>query len=146
MITEERQKKLVAIQRQEHPDCIICGRNGALGLHVDFKAHPDGSVQASFPVNGKLVGYKGLLHGGVISLLLDSAMTNCLFARGISAVTGGLSIRFRRAVTSRRPVDLKAWVKTSHPPLHLLEAELSQDGEVSVRASGRFFERKGTFR
>jgi acyl-coenzyme A thioesterase PaaI-like protein len=36
-----------------------------------------------------------MLHGGVISSILDGTMTNCLFAHGTVAVTAELRVRFR---------------------------------------------------
>jgi acyl-CoA thioesterase FadM len=67
-------------------------------------------------------------------------MTNCLFARGVVAVTAELSIRFLHPVVIDHQSYVKAWVEKSYPPLHLLRAELFQDGKVLVTASGKFME------
>ena len=58
------------------------------GLGLRFEPQADGSVAAYFACAPNYQGYPGRLHGGVVSMLLDAAMTNCLFARGIQAVTG----------------------------------------------------------
>jgi hypothetical protein len=85
-------------------------------------------------------GYNGIMHGGVISCLLDGAMTNCLFSTGITATTGELRLRFLHPVVTDRLATVKAWVIKTHPPLHIVEAELRQGNKLLVRATGKFME------
>jgi acyl-coenzyme A thioesterase PaaI-like protein len=85
-----------------------------------------------------------LIHGGVVSLLLDGAMTNCMFARNKKAVTGMLTVRYKHPVCVNRTAEVSARLVKSSPPLYYLEAEISQDGKVLARATGKFMERHGT--
>jgi len=84
-----------------------------------------------------------LIHGGVVSLLLDGAMTNCMFARNRKAVTGMLSVRYLHPVSVNCAAEISARLVKSSPPLYYLEAEISQDGKVLARATGKFMERRG---
>ena len=84
--------------------------------------------------------YPHTLHGGVIVSLLDGAMTNCLFAHGLVAVTAELTIRFLRPVGTNREATVRAWLQDSSPTLHRLAAELWQDGKLMARATGKFIE------
>ena len=59
---------------------------------------PDGSVEGVFAARAPLEGYSGLLHGGVAAAFLDGAMTNCLFAHGVRALTAELTVRYREPV------------------------------------------------
>jgi len=88
-----------------------------------------------------LQGYHGQLHGGIIASLLDGAMTHCLFARGKSAVTGELIVRFLHPVDTRGYLNISAWLKSSRAALHKLEAILTQDGKLMAKASAKFMER-----
>ena len=90
---------------------------------------------------GFVAAYPGLLHGGVTALLLDGAMTNCLFAHDKAAVTGELAIKYLEPVTLERFAFVKAWISYSFAPLHVVEAELHQGGKVLARATGKFMER-----
>ena len=56
----------------------------------EFVLQPDGSVRGVFFASAPLEGYTGLLHGGIAAAFLDGAMTNCLFAHGIEALTAEL--------------------------------------------------------
>jgi uncharacterized protein (TIGR00369 family) len=140
-IIEPTQSVLERTRHEAHPLCIVCGRahGGALGLR--FSLQDDGSVEARFDCEATFQGYEGMLHGGIASALLDGAMTNCLFARGVVAVTAELTIRFRRPVEVGRPLIARARVSCLREPLHVAEAELIQDGEVKATAIGKFMER-----
>ena len=119
----------------------MCSPDHQAGLHLEFTLLEDGSVQATFDCREVFQGYPGLLHGGVISALLDGAMTNCLFAHGQQGITGELKVRFRHPVVTDRPAIVRAWVDRSIPPFHVLQAELIQDEWVKAKATGKFVER-----
>ncbi|HUV29964.1 MAG TPA: PaaI family thioesterase [Acidobacteriota bacterium] len=89
-----------------------------------------------------LQGYPAILHGGVVSLLLDGVMTNCLFSAGITAVTGRLEVRYLRPVAIDQTVHLSARILKSRRTLHYVEAELVQESEVKVTAVGSFVDRR----
>ncbi len=125
-----------------HPACIACGvRNGA-GLGLRFTEEADGSVVGSFACDGKYQGYPDRLHGGVVAMLADAAMTHCLFLRRIRAVTGKLRLRFPRPVEVGVDATVRAKLVKNSPPLFELEAEVSQGGVVRVTAKGLFIEQK----
>jgi uncharacterized protein (TIGR00369 family) len=128
------------VSKSEHRRCFVCGSENPQGLRLEFAALSDGSVSAVFPCHSVLQGYDGLLHGGIISCLLDGAMTNCLFSKGIIATTGHLEVRFLHPVVIDTPARVIARVTRSRPPLHFVEAELLQGGTLLVRATGKFME------
>ncbi|MBS3733727.1 MAG: PaaI family thioesterase [Phycisphaerae bacterium] len=123
-----------------HAGCVVCGRlrDGGLGLRVRLR--DDGSVAGTVRPSDDLAGYAGLLHGGVISALVDCAMTNCLFAHGVAAVTAELNVRFRHPVASDTLLTVAASVTRRSAPLYVARAELSQGGQVKATACGKFME------
>ncbi len=129
---------LVPLTRREHNQCFVCGDANPQGLHILFHGRVDGSVIAEFPCASLYRGYDGLLHGGIISCLLDGAMTNCLFAHGVTATTGDLAIRFLHPVKIETPVTVTARLVRSRLPLYVLEAELAQDQTLMARSTGKF--------
>ena len=126
-----------------HPACIVCRPRAVGGLGLEFHPQADGSVEAEFPGGDTYQGYTGVLHGGMIAMLLDGAMTNCLFAQERRGVTADLAVRFRHPVASGEPARLRAWVERSVPPLYLLRAELWQAGQRRATATGKFMEAPG---
>jgi hypothetical protein len=134
------QQNIEITKKEVHPDCIGCSQENSSGLGLRFKMRADRGVEAEFSCSKVYQGYPGLLHGGITSLLLDSAMTNCLFAHQISAVTARLIVRFTLPVNIEQTARVKAWLKEYEPPLYVLEAELEQNSGVLVRASAKFID------
>ncbi len=133
------QQKLETIRASEHGGCLLCGSNNPFGFKLCFNVEKDGSVTAELSCKQIFQSYTDTLHGGVISALLDSAMTNALFAVGIIAVTAELTVRFKKPV--RLDKDIAIWAKIapmSFPPLYYLKGELTQDKRLMAKASAKF--------
>ncbi len=129
-----------ATRRQHHARCVVCGCCGPASLCLDVQVRSDGSVEGRFDCDERFAGYDGMLHGGVISALLDGAMTNCLFALGLAGVTAELNVRFRHPVEIGRPASVAARIVRRSDPLFALEADLTQDGECKATATGKFMQ------
>ena len=135
MTTDLVQGELARVRAQMHANCIVCAAANERGFGLDFTLSEDGSVEATFDCDKAFEGYARIVHGGVISSVLDGAMTSCLFARGCSAVTAVLEIRFRHFVVTGQTAAVRAWVTRVTPPLYVLKAELSQQGQVKATAT-----------
>lgn len=139
--TPDAQKVLEATGRSAHAECLFCGQQNPIGLKLTFHARDDGSVRAVFPCERSLQGYPETLHGGVVSALLDSAMTNCLFSKGIVAVTAELTVRFLSPVRLDHPAEVTAVVTRVRGPLYYLQAELAQGQTLTARAQATFMKK-----
>jgi len=124
-----------------HPNCFVCSETNKHGLQLEFTPSEDGSVSSSFCCKPNFEGYPGVLHGGIISSVVDGAMINCLFARDIIAVTAELNVRFRSPVMTGRMTTVRARIIRSDSPLYVVEAKITQDGKVRVTATGKFLEK-----
>ena len=132
--------RLKATRVRVHPRCVVCRSTNPMGLGQEFALQPDGSGESTFAGSEMFEGYSGRLHGGVAAALLDGAMTNCLFAHGVQALTAELTVRYREPVAVRGKITTSARLAESHGRLHLLRAELRQDGRVKATALGKFVE------
>ena len=139
-LPQPSQARLHTLRTAEHPFCVVCSQSNPLGLGLEFAVHQDGSISTSFNGHAALEGFEGCLHGGTIASLLDGAMTNCLFAHGYVAMTAELKVRYHKPVLIGPEILLQAWIRQSHAPLHLLEAELRQEDCLKAVASAKFFE------
>jgi uncharacterized protein (TIGR00369 family) len=126
-----------------HAHCVVCGQENPRGFHMRFIRGRDGSVESRFDCARALEGYPRQLHGGVIASLLDGAMTNCLFMHGRTAVTAEMNVRYHHPVQTDRTAFIRGWIEQTSPRLHLLKAEVVQDGVVRATASGKFMNRPG---
>ena len=138
--TEPVQNSSIATSMRIHKNCVVCGPSNHRGLHLQFTSLEDGSVQASFDCGETFEGYAGSLHGGVISALLDGAMTHCIFAHGHAGVTAELKVRYRHPVVIDHTAIVRGRIRRSSSPLYLMEAELLQDGQVKATATAKFMD------
>lgn len=127
-----------SVLHQSHRRCVVCGSDHPFGLRLDFTLCDDGSVEAVVDCEPLFQGYPGMVHGGIVSMLLDGAMTNCLFAHGHPGVTGELNVRFGHPVGTEGSVLVRAWIHESPPPFFVLKSELVQDERICARATGKF--------
>ena len=123
-----------------HPACIVCGTQNKGSMRLAFEDWEDGGVKATFACDAGYQGYPGRLHGGVIAMLLDAAMTHCLFARQIRAVTARLSIRYRLPVELGKKATVQARITRETRPLFGLYAEIVQAGQIRAAAEAKFLE------
>ena len=141
MSIQTQQNTNANIRNWIHPNCVVCSSKNSKGLHLEFVSSNDGAVTATFQCDEAFEGYPGVLHGGVISSILDGAMGHCMFARGQIAVTAEMTIRFRHPVVTNQEATVSARITRSSHPLYLLEAEIIQAGQVKVTAKAKFLDR-----
>ena len=140
MSIETTQNTVANIRNRVHPKCVVCSFANGNGLHLEFDTADDGSVTATFQCEEAFEGYPGMLHGGVISSVLDSAMGNCMFAHGRATVTVEMTIRFRHPVVTGQEATVSARITRTSHPLYLLEAEVIQEGKVKATAKGKYYD------
>jgi uncharacterized protein (TIGR00369 family) len=84
---------------ESYEDCYVCGKENLEGLRLDF--HYDAEQDEMFTrctFRLYMQGYKGLVHGGFLSMLLDEVMAKACIHRGTIAVTVQFDVRFRKPV------------------------------------------------
>ena len=77
--------------------CFLCGPLNAQGLNLAFEA--DGqTLSTRWTSEKRFQGYAGVLHGGIISAILDEVMINLPWKLYDAPVTTAeLTVRFRQA-------------------------------------------------
>ena len=88
--------------------CFGCSTANERGLGLVFE-RGDGIVEARTTLGEDFAGYDGLVHGGIVSTLLDEAMGWAILElTGRFAVTRSLTVDFRRPVFIDRPLKVHA--------------------------------------
>ncbi len=128
------------IKPKSHDQCLLCGNENKLGLGLKFKSIGSG-VYTEVRGYDLLQGYNGILHGGVIAALLDSAMANALFKNGIEAVTGDMNIKFLKSIPVGSNLKVIGRVINYSSPLFRTEGEIILDRKIVASATARFVER-----
>jgi len=82
-------------QLQDNEQCYVCGAKNPVGLAIHFTTNREArSISAAFRPSVMHQGFSGIVHGGILSSLLDEAMVKLAFELGLNAVTAEMTIRF----------------------------------------------------
>jgi uncharacterized protein (TIGR00369 family) len=84
-------------------------------------------------------GYDGVVHGGILAALLDDAMANCLWLRGVAAVTAKMVLRYRE------PVQVGTRLFVYGRLLQEREKVATAEGWITTATGTRLVEAAGTF-
>ena len=126
------------LENNFHRNCFACGSGNGTGLQLKFHKQGDRSVLGDFFADPKFEGYSGIIHGGIIATLLDSAMTHCLLMEGIPALTGRLSIRFSIPIQTGVIVRLEAKIVDESRRIFTLEGKAFVEGKKAASAVARY--------
>ncbi len=102
--------------------CFVCGQENPSGLNLKFSLR-DGKACTEFIPEKVHQGYKDLIHGGIISTLIDEAMVQAALMNGIPSITAEITIRFKQPLM----VGEKA----------IVEAEIENMKKKVIEASAR---------
>ncbi len=132
----------------EHPvylptydGCFVCGQNHPRGLRIRFFADPAKRVYARFRPEPTLTGYDDIVHGGLVSTLLDELIGwSVSLHHGRLAYTAELAVRFARPLPAGR--DYLAFSAIGAGRGRFWEADggiRDAEGTVYARGHGKYF-------
>ncbi|MGI8562878.1 MAG: PaaI family thioesterase [Candidatus Dormibacter sp.] len=79
--------------------CFGCGANNPQGLQMRFEPLSGESV-CEYVVPQRYQSWEGMIHGGVVALMLDEAVGWAAWHADRPGVTGKLEVRYRQALKS----------------------------------------------
>ncbi len=121
--------------------CFGCGRLNPWGLKLSFYESQDGSgLWTPWTQVREHEGYDGIAHGGIITTVLDEVMAWTAYGRQIWAVTGRISVSFRRPVEIGVPTRAIGRMVANRGRMVELAGELRResDGAILAEATGTF--------
>ncbi|GAB4276455.1 MAG: hypothetical protein Kow0029_18420 [Candidatus Rifleibacteriota bacterium] len=122
--------------------CFVCGKENELGLHIEMKESVnEHTCTFTWTPGPAYQGYAGIVHGGILSTLMDEAMAYAVMNNEILAVTADMRIRFNRPTPVGIPLKFVATRVGQRKNFHFARASvLLPDGTVLAEAEGRFAE------
>jgi uncharacterized protein (TIGR00369 family) len=95
-------------------------------------------------VESRFQGWRGVVHGGVVAMLLDEAMAYAAGAHGVIGVTAEMKMRFRNAVPVGEPLVLRGNVLWQRRNVLNIEASVSDDSGLLLASATGSFVGRGT--
>lgn len=112
--------------------CFGCSAGHPHGLHLRFR-HTETGVVSLCTVPEEFCSFDGMVHGGIITTLLDEAAAWALMARhGQLGVTRELTTRFLKPVPTGAALQLEARIVSFEPPAATVETSIYDAGGVVV--------------
>lgn len=122
--------------------CFVCGPKNPIGLKLDFVF--DGkTIKTRFVPQKHHQGYMNIVHGGIISTLLDESMVKLAIAMGMPAVTIQMEIRLRKVLNTGKNLTVSAEIiKNSKKILDAYAKAVDDDEALVADAKGKLFKIK----
>ena len=109
-------------QLRDNESCYVCGKKNPCGLAVHFEIDRETrTIRALFTPSPSHQGYEGIVHGGILSALLDETMAKLAFTLGIPAVTAEMTVKFSAPAAPGE--ELRISGRLTRETRRLIEAE-----------------------
>lgn len=133
-------KGLKKIPISDDSNCFACGSNNSCGLQMQFYSD-DQSVKSWIKVPDHLCGWDNLIHGGVISTILDETMSwSAIYLLKKIILTKSMTVDFMKPIYEG--TKLKAEGKVSK---RISEREASMEGFIYNDAGVLCAKSRGTY-
>lgn len=118
----------------ENQWCFACGRLNPIGLKLQFREE-NNTYLTSFTPGPEHQSYDGIVHGGIVSTLLDEITAGYIFAKGMNAVTARLEVRFRQPTPIGVNLTVEGKVAAQRGKLYEMTGTVKlPDGTVTAEA------------
>jgi acyl-coenzyme A thioesterase PaaI-like protein len=129
----------MSVKQPSSRGCFVCGRENHGGLGARWTCdRSTGEVRAELAIPERFNGYPGVVHGGVVTALLDEAMARTALIEGgfeDLMVTARMEVAFRQPTPTATPVTVVGRLRRKSGSRAQAEAELRlPDGSVAARA------------
>jgi len=119
--------------------CFACGKDNPIGLGLDFTVEGDYTV-SRLNFNRNFAGWKNMVHGGILSTVLDEVMVKAAAENGFICVTAELNVRYKKPCRTEKEYVLKGKVTEVNKRLIFAEAGiLDVSGKLLVSGQGKLF-------
>ena len=119
--------------------CFACGQLNPCGLKLEFEEHDEIYI-SHFTGAAQHQGYDGILHGGIISTLLDEIMARYIYAKGLNAVTARLEVRYLKPTPIGVPLLIKGRITKSRGRIYETVGTIElPDGTITAEGTAKVF-------
>ncbi len=118
--------------------CFACGPRNDIGLRLEFEPRGDEMVSTFLPRDCHQ-GYQGMVHGGILSVLLDEVMAHVLKQQGKKALTATMQVHFKQIARVGERLQIKGRLLRERGRMLELKAEVwTEEEELVASATGKW--------
>jgi len=125
--------------------CFVCGEDNPGGLRLKFEIDKEKkTLKTAFVAGPVFQGYDGIVHGGILSTLLDEAMAKLSYELGYRAVTAAMEVRYKKPAPILVPLVAYGEITEVTPRLVRARARVTEeDGTILATATSTLMRVKG---
>ncbi len=132
------EKSFIEIPNMDHNMCFGCGPANEHGLKMKFFGS-DNMIYANIAVPGYLLGWNGVVHGGILSTILDEGMSwGAIFLLRKFILTKSMTVNYHKPVIVGDMLRVESEVKEQLSEREALMTGriFNSKGELSVSSTG----------
>lgn len=123
---------------KDNKKCFVCGPENRYGLHLEFVIDKNNIMQAEFVPLEQHQGFKDIVHGGLIGLILDEIMVNLTWKLGKNAVSAELNIRLKKAAKVGEKLIFRGWIEKEDKKMIYTKSEVKdENGSIVAIATAK---------
>jgi len=107
-------------------------------MKLDFDYPAAGQAKTRVKISKLYEGYPDVIHGGILSALLDEVMAKAVINSGAVAFTAKLSISYRQPLTPEDEVEVIGMITSAKQRIIHTRAEIRNPDKVFAEAEAVF--------
>ena len=119
--------------------CFVCGKENKGGFGLTFYKKGN-HVETTVKVPQKFNGYKNIVHGGIVSTLLDEVINWAAYALSEErkyCVTAEMTVRFEKPIPVEKELLLWGEVVEDNKRMRICSGKILIEGEVFATGTGK---------
>lgn len=123
---------------KDNDRCYVCGKKNPAGLAVDFEIDArERSLRARFTPSPDHQGFEDIVHGGILSALLDEAMAKLAFSLGLRIMTAEMTVKFKAPAKPGEELFISGRLLDEAKRLISAEAKIERGPVLIAEATGK---------
>ena len=135
------------MQVENNNMCFACGEKNPYGLKLKFDIDKEKHEASSkIVISNNYQSWKDIVHGGIVSLMLDEVAVYAVSSYDKACVTAELKVKFRKPVPTNKEITIKAKViENKKNRIFIVKSTIELDNEILAEADVKMFVVKGEF-
>jgi acyl-coenzyme A thioesterase PaaI-like protein len=118
--------------------CFVCGKDNPRGLKIKV-SYEEGEMAAvtELTLPKEFQGWTEVIHGGILSTLLDELMAHAVWRFAGPGLTLGIEVRFHKPLKPGEKIRVRGVLQTANSRRRQAEGEIIRIADGQKIASGK---------
>jgi acyl-coenzyme A thioesterase PaaI-like protein len=118
--------------------CFVCGRDNPRGLRIKVKYFPDEmAAETQLALAKEYQGWADVIHGGILSTLLDEMMAHAVWRFAGAGVTLSMEVRFHHPLKPDEAIRVRGVLAPGNSRRRTAEAQITRESDSRMIATAK---------